>query len=554
MRGSGCAPASSSSVTSLSSLPSASCARLATSSGSFLRLRFSSREPLDVVALGGEADAERRVRRARRRSRGCRPSACSVDRQRRRPIFLIFCSLTARRACSRRPRRRAMKTSQRVDAREHGVGHLRGAVDVDARHAGRRRQRRRARDERHLRARLGGRLREREAHLAGARVGDAAHGIDRLERRARRSAARACRRAPSAARDATSAAKISSRLQHAALAVLVARELAGVGAEDRDAVGARAARRCAGSPRSPTSAGSSRARPAAGIRARGTASTAGRRRGRARAWRGNRRRRARRRWRRRRARSRCGPSRCRRRMSHRSVSTGRPDSAWNVVGVTKRVAAVGHHDVDGDAGLHEQARELGGLVRGDAAGHAEHDAGERGRGAGSAMSRYREGRAPQFTLFAMDARSDAGTPGPSVERMRDSPRQAGRRAPARAPAARGPAALTDAELVAVMLAPGSPGATALDVARRLIAHCGGLAGLARGVAGRARVDPRHRGTGTGRAGSRRWIEFARRVRSPTLPRGDALTSPDAVRDYLGCVLAPGGTRCSSGSSSTARTG
>ena len=35
---------------------------------------------------------------------------------------------------------------------------------------------------------------------------------------------------------------------------------------------------------------------------------------------------------------------------------------------------LGHHHVDDDAGLDEQARELRGLVRGDAAGHAEHDA------------------------------------------------------------------------------------------------------------------------------------------------------------------------------------
>ena len=34
---------------------------------------------------------------------------------------------------------------------------------------------------------------------------------------------------------------------------------------------------------------------------------------------------------------------------------------------------VGHADVDGDAGLDEQPRELGRLVRGDAAGQAQHD-------------------------------------------------------------------------------------------------------------------------------------------------------------------------------------
>ncbi len=36
-----------------------------------------------------------------------------------------------------------------------------------------------------------------------------------------------------------------------------------------------------------------------------------------------------------------------------------------------------HHDVDVDAGLDEEARQLGRLVRGDAAGQPEHDAFER---------------------------------------------------------------------------------------------------------------------------------------------------------------------------------
>ena len=68
-------------------------------------------------------------------------------------------------------------------------------------------------------------------------------------------------------------------------------------------------------------------------------------------------------------------------MAHRSVSTGRPDSACSVIGVTKRQAAAVITTSTRDARLDEEARELGGLVRGDAAGEAEHDAGERnGRG------------------------------------------------------------------------------------------------------------------------------------------------------------------------------
>ena len=99
--------------------------------------------------------------------------------------------------------------------------------------------------------------------------------------------------------------------------------------------------------------GSSPARPAAGSRARGTAWTAGRRRGRARAWRGSRRWPARRRSRRRRARGRCAPCRCRRARSHRSVSTGLPDSACSVTGVMKRQAAAVITTSTRDAGLDE---------------------------------------------------------------------------------------------------------------------------------------------------------------------------------------------------------
>ena len=95
----------------------------------------------------------------------------------------------------------------------------------------------------------------------------------------------------------------------------------------------------------------------------------------ARAWRGNRPTRARRRSRRRRARL---------DMAHRVVgarSRGRSHrSAGERLERHRRDEArrrLGHHDVDDDAVLDEQARELGRLVRGDAAGHAEDDARER---------------------------------------------------------------------------------------------------------------------------------------------------------------------------------
>ena len=59
---------------------------------------------------------------------------------------------------------------------------------------------------------------------------------------------------------------------------------------------------------------------------------------------------------------------------HRSVSTGRPDSAWNVDGGDEPRAASVSTTSTSDALLDEQAHELGRLVRGDAAGDAEHDA------------------------------------------------------------------------------------------------------------------------------------------------------------------------------------
>ena len=250
----------------------------------------------------------------------------------------------------------------------------------------RRGERRRAGDERHVGARLGGRLREREAHLARARVGDAAHRVDRLERRAggdqhalagedlrlragaiaaaKISSASSMRPSPTSPQawsplpgpsTATPSAASCATLRCVAALLHICRFIAGA-----------------------TSSGQSRARQSVDEQVVGAAvrelreEIGGRRRddddvGAARELdvvHGV-----------------VAPE------AHRSVSTGRPDSAWNVIGVDEARRGVGHHDVDGDAGLDEQARELGGLVRGDAAGHAEHDAGERGRAAGGKAGR-----------------------------------------------------------------------------------------------------------------------------------------------------------------------
>ncbi len=60
--------------------------------------------------------------------------------------------------------------------------------------------------------------------------------------------------------------------------------------------------------------------------------------------------------------------------SHRSVSTGLPDSACIVIGVMNCVAAGVITTSTAMPVLDQQARQLRGLVRGDAAGQAEHDA------------------------------------------------------------------------------------------------------------------------------------------------------------------------------------
>jgi DNA repair protein RadC len=99
-------------------------------------------------------------------------------------------------------------------------------------------------------------------------------------------------------------------------------------------------------------------------------------------------------------------------------------------------------------------------------------------------------------------------------------------------AAQGPGALTDAELVALVLGSGVRGASALELARDALARHGGLAALIE-AGGRA---------GTHGFGAARYaqlaaaVELARRAARETLRRGDALTSPEAVRDYLRLTL------------------
>lgn len=99
--------------------------------------------------------------------------------------------------------------------------------------------------------------------------------------------------------------------------------------------------------------------------------------------------------------------------------------------------------------------------------------------------------------------------------------------------AHGAAALSDAELLAVLLRTGVRGKSAVELARELLGSSGGLAGLigARPAAGRVK--------GLGSAKSAQIaaaLEVARRCLREELGAGAALTAPGAVRDYLRLAL------------------
>lgn len=93
--------------------------------------------------------------------------------------------------------------------------------------------------------------------------------------------------------------------------------------------------------------------------------------------------------------------------------------------------------------------------------------------------------------------------------------------------AQGPRALSDAELLAVLLRTGMRGKSAVDLARELLASCGGIARMLASGAGRMK------GLGPAkRAQLAAALELARRSLDERLREGAALTSPGAVRDYL----------------------
>jgi DNA repair protein RadC len=100
--------------------------------------------------------------------------------------------------------------------------------------------------------------------------------------------------------------------------------------------------------------------------------------------------------------------------------------------------------------------------------------------------------------------------------------------------AKGAAALSDAELVAVLLRSGVRGKSAVDLALELLAQYGGITHLLEAGAELETI----KGLGPAkRAQFAAAIELARRALQEQLKRSTALNSPGAVRDYLRLKLA-----------------
>jgi DNA repair protein RadC len=98
--------------------------------------------------------------------------------------------------------------------------------------------------------------------------------------------------------------------------------------------------------------------------------------------------------------------------------------------------------------------------------------------------------------------------------------------------AQGAGALSDAELLAVLLRTGLPGKSAVELGRELLARFKGLPGLfGADLAGVKGLGPAKR------AQFEAAIELARRSLRSGLREASALTSPGAVRDYLRLAIA-----------------
>ena len=101
--------------------------------------------------------------------------------------------------------------------------------------------------------------------------------------------------------------------------------------------------------------------------------------------------------------------------------------------------------------------------------------------------------------------------------------------------ARGPQALADAELLALLLRTGLAGTGVLQMAQQLLAEFGGIGGLLRAPADALR---RVKGLGPAkRAELQAVLEIARRALVAELARQPVFDAPDAVRQYLRLQLA-----------------
>ncbi|MDT4288989.1 DNA repair protein RadC [Methylomonas sp. MO1] len=99
---------------------------------------------------------------------------------------------------------------------------------------------------------------------------------------------------------------------------------------------------------------------------------------------------------------------------------------------------------------------------------------------------------------------------------------------------RGATALTDAELLAIFLRTGTPGKSAVDMARDLLSEYGSLQAL---LGADQQRFCRSNGLGDAKyAQLQAVLEMARRHFAEILQRGNALTSPEITRAYLSAQL------------------
>jgi DNA repair protein RadC len=99
----------------------------------------------------------------------------------------------------------------------------------------------------------------------------------------------------------------------------------------------------------------------------------------------------------------------------------------------------------------------------------------------------------------------------------------------------GAAALSDAELLSLLLRHGVAGESALDIARTLLSRFGSLTGL---FAAPRREVATVRGVGAAKTAElAAMVELVRRSLAEQAAERDALQSPQAVRDYLRLALA-----------------